>query len=488
MGRMLWLLGLVVLSTALAADDLSKHEVLNVYLLGTEPPDMVTVAEAINKLARADLNATVRWTFLGWDKWEQKYNLALASGEPVSLVYTANWANYQSYARKGAFQPLDDVVAKTAPDLWTSLTPAQWNQARVGGKVYTVPTDWKEYQTNSIEYRADVAERLGFSRPLQSVADLEQFLLAAKRADPTSIPYGATYEDLMQIQDAFLGPFDQVIRGTFLGYYVVADQGGKLVNWYETPRFLAYAETMKRWHDAGFWSRDILSNKVNSEEYFKEGKNLAASGNPSKADALFRSVTGSHPSWKLGSFVYAQALGRVFPNPSIGNGMALPRSCPNPERALKLLEKLRTDSRYYRLTSWGVQNVHYRLDAEGQALTVPDSGFWYDAMQPWGWHSDRLEMPAAGRWPGLAPLTAALDRIATDNRFSVFAFDAAPVASQISALNQVANQYLLPLFAGAVPDLPAAVRSLNARLQAAGLDQLKAEMQKQVSAYLAARP
>ena len=43
--------------------------------------------------------------------------LLLSSGQPVDLLFTADWTNYQQYAKKGAFLALDEIVPKYAPQL-----------------------------------------------------------------------------------------------------------------------------------------------------------------------------------------------------------------------------------------------------------------------------------------------------------------------------------------------------------------------------------
>ena len=462
------LLGCVRHGPGPAAAAGSTPDIIRVFLVGLEPRDMGLVTQAVNALTRKELNATVEWTFLGWDRWDQKYVLALASGTPISAIYTATWANYQILAAKGSFMPLDSLLPTDAPLTWKSLTAAQWNDARVGGTIYTVPCDWKEYVTNCITYRADIARSLGITKPIDTIAGLETFMDRARQASPGLIPFAATPDDIMGIEDAFLGSDEKLIQGTVLSYFVVADQAGGLTSWFDSDAFLRYAQTMKRWHDKGYWPADILTSTTTSEDSFREGRNVACVENPGKADALFRVLSGPHPSWDLGAFVFALANGVVHANPSIGNGMALPRGCPDPGTTLAFLDKLHGDSRYYRLTTYGIEGTHYRLDQAGHAVTIPGTGFWYEAMQPWGWHVDRQTIPFSDEWPQYGTINTALEAIATPGRYSTFAFDSTPVAAQVAALTQIAHQYLNPILVGKVPDARAAIRTLLGRLKDAG--------------------
>lgn len=460
-----------------------SSSIIRVYLLGPEPADMDSVAAEINKLALKDLNATVKWTFLGWDKWEQKYNMALASGEPINLIYTSDWANYQSYARKGAYLPLDSLLTEKAPRLWKAMTGRQWNEARVGSSIYTVPCDWKEFVTNSITYRADLAADLGFAEPLGDLAAVEAFLSAAKTRDPSSHPFQGTINDLEGLQDAFLGRNEKVIRGTLLSYFAVADPEGSLFSWFESPGFLRYARMMRRWYEQGFWTDDVFSERTLSEDYFREGRSIICFQNPAKADALFRSLAETHPDWRLGAYVFALGRGIVHPNASAGNGMALPAACPDPVLSLRFLDLLRHDPRYYRLTTYGIEGRHYRIDKDGFAATIPDAGFFYQAMQPWGWHVDGMALPSRDLWPEYGRIERALEGVSTPNPYASFAFSIAPVGAQVAAMMQVAERYIFPIMAGKVADPASAITKAVAELKTAGLDRYMEELARQLDAY-----
>ena len=67
-----------------------------------------------------------------------------------------------------------------------------------------------------------------------------------------------------------------------------------------------------------------------------------------------------------------------------------------------------------------------------------------------------------------------------------FAFDSEPVATQIAQCSAVAEEYLPALNCGAV-DVDSTLEAFNAALKDAGVEQIIAEMQSQIDAWLATK-
>ena len=74
---------------------------LQFYMLGDAPKDLPVIESEINKLAEADLNATVKFNFTSWTDWDQKYKLLLSSGQPIDLIFTADWTILPVLCEKG---------------------------------------------------------------------------------------------------------------------------------------------------------------------------------------------------------------------------------------------------------------------------------------------------------------------------------------------------------------------------------------------------
>lgn len=110
--------------------DTSKKVELQFYMLGDAPKDLPAIQAEINKMAEEELNATVKFNYTSWTDWDQKYKLLLSSGQAIDLIFTADWTQYQSYAKRGAFLALDDLLPKAAPELQKFVPESMWGMLR----------------------------------------------------------------------------------------------------------------------------------------------------------------------------------------------------------------------------------------------------------------------------------------------------------------------------------------------------------------------
>src|SRR5690606_25163835 len=109
--------------------------------------------------------------------------LMLSTGQPVDLLFTADWTQYSSYAKKGAFLTLDELLPKAAPKLWEFVPQDMWDAVRVDGNIYTVPATYKEYVTNGFVWREDLRAKYDLPKPVD-VDTFEQYLAGIKKNAP----------------------------------------------------------------------------------------------------------------------------------------------------------------------------------------------------------------------------------------------------------------------------------------------------------------
>ncbi len=466
--------------------DISKAEELNFILVGPEAKDAVSVVAELNKLSQADLNLTVNYTFLGWENLGNKYNLILSSGEKADMIYTATWNNFQTLARKGAYLALEDYLPKYAPLSWEQTSQDAWKTATVNGHIYTVPCDWKELMSNGFAYRMDIAKELGFTERITTLDEFEAYLAACKKAYPDIIPFNASATELnASLVNVVMDKYEE-LSGRYAS--AVSNDDPTVVNFFETPEFEKACVFAKSAYDNGYWSKNILSNKTSADGPFIEGKTFVAKQNITQASALYTNSIKDNPDWEIGFFGQMDANGGILhPNVPIGNGVALPKACSNPERALAYVDKLRYDSRYYILSNYGIEGTHFDIDAASGAPVYKGSadviGFGYQSMQPWGWHIDKMELPVANQWPMWKTIYDKYEPTSTFPKYGAFGFDATNVSAEQAALNNVTDQYYTILISGKSTDIKGDIKILNDKLKAAGLEKFTAELQTQLDAY-----
>lgn len=478
-----------------SANGVGERVTLVAYMLGDAPRDLSLVEAEINKLAREDLNCEVSFKYTTWSDYMQRYNLLLASGQPIDLIFTSEWLNYNQFAQKGAFRELDDLLPKYARDLYAFVGDEYWDAVRVGGHIYTIPSTWREYVNEGFLYREDLRRKYGLPVP-DSLENVEAYLEGVKRREPRrnltseiviDNGYGPSFSatSVLNMKYAWVD--------LFMPYGLRADYDDpdRIVPYWGTADFVADMRMFKRWSDKGFWTRSALSNKNPINELFIDEYSIAVmSGlNPMKYSHTLSLMKSRDADVEIGYYPYCRSTGLVKPVHPIHNGFAIPLGSRNPERALMFYERLVLDRRYNWLTEYGIEGTHYRVDSDGYYEMIGDAdtnGFSHEAMNGWAWRNPGL-MLFDRKFRVAKDLFDEFDSYAKPDVFYGFVEDYTSYQAERAALYQVQSQYLVPIQAGMVDDVDAAVRDFMAQANAAGLGKIQEEYSRQWKRYCAER-
>jgi len=203
-------------------------------------------------------------------------------------------------------------------------------------------------------------------------------------------------------------------------------------------------------------------------------------------------LTEEHPEWEYGFFTY-NAGGRITQykeTSSSGSLLSISSRTKYPEIAVRLLEKLHTDRRYYTLLLYGVEGEHYHRNDQGIHNEGIPSG---KRFAGWSAAADTyLDWPVIynvdSQWTRevyLPSLTEG-DRLVTNAVFhplNQFTFNINPVGSEATALAAAWNTYMLPLLCGMSEDIDAELNEAIRMLREAGLDAYLTEVQHQLNQF-----
>ena len=471
--------------------DTSKSVEIQFYMVGDAPKDLQEITDKINEMTKKDLNCTVKFNYTTWTDYDQKYNLLLSSGQPVDLIYTATWLSYFKLANAGAFKPLDDLLPKYAPDLNKFVGDEFFNQVKAGGKIYTVPSTWKEYINDGLTYRKDLQKKYNLPEP-NSLENVEAYFVGIKKNDPSQL---LTNETAIPGPDSFSFTAFEILAlkykwvSNVAPYGLVADYAtpGDIKQYWGTQDFIDDMKMFKRWADEGIWSRSALSAKTDGAS-IDDGKIVAIiqGENPNKyADHILKFKT-SHPDWEVGYYPYCYNSGIATPVHPAQNGYGIPIASQNPERALMFYEKLLLDKTYNHLTQYGIEGKHYNIE-DGYYVPIGDatkSGFPREGMLGWAWRNPDYMLYDKSFDIVKNMFNEFAEKYKTINIGDGFAEDYTSYQSERAALGTVMTQYLAPLEAGLVKDVDSAVKLFMEKAKAAGLENIQAEYTKQWKEYI----
>lgn len=466
--------------------DTSKKVEVTMYLAGDATADMPLVQDELSKRMEKDLNATLKIINISWSDWAQKYPLILTAGEKYDLIYSSNWAGFRDYAQKGAFLELNDLLPKYAPDIMNQVSKDGWDEASMDGKIYGIPARQTNYVSECWVIRGDLREKYGLPE-VKDYDTLEAYMDAVKKNEKDIIPYNACPTDDSEYVPTTKFEFIPGTDGNIVASSY--DQLTDISFLAMVPGYDDYVKRMRRWEQKGFWSKSVLTNKVLSMDAFVVGKTAVASCNSGQAKSIMERVLPSHPEWKpeFVSFRYESKSG-VHPMSWMADGMAVGKNSENPDRALMVLNKIRSDRDCYDLMFYGIKNKNYVLNEKGEyslpeGVSADKNGYPAVNQGQWGITVQEFMRRSTTEWMDYYDVVKKkYDEIATPDRLALFAFKRDSVQSEMSAISQIMTQYNKPLLFGKV-DPEQGLKTLRDKLKEAGSDNVLAEVKKQLEEY-----
>lgn len=466
-----------------------EEVVLTMYLLGDRTPDFDMVFDQINEKMKEKINATLDVKFLGWGEYEQKYPLLFASGEDFDLIYSADWAMYNSQASKqGFYEITQDMLNTYAPLTAASIYEDAWEQSKVDGKVYMLPMNYKELTAYVFFVRGDLMEKYGIDK-VESIDDIETYLQAIADNEPGMIPLDVGSDfDARFLYDLFwqaetAGRLEKVNPQQLMSYIATGDDSATVFNETEDPAFLSTVEKLKEWKDRGFWSKSAVVNTQNNRESFAAGKSATALMNINNAKADYTTLTQAHPEWDI-RVVDAQGTAPAIVQSYLANGMCIFSKSKNPERALMALDLMRNDEEIHDLFSYGIEGVHYNNLGDGKIeLTDANENYPYDGNCNWGIRNDAYWKSIAGGIPNYDELYDNWIKTAKGSEYQAFTFNNESVRNEVAAMGEIYTTDMKLLYLGFAENPEQDIANVQTKLNAAGMQAVYDEMTRQAKEW-----
>lgn len=479
--------------------DISEEVTLVMYLIGDRPVDNDEVFAKINERLKAEINATIEVKFMSWSEYEEKYPLIFASGEDWDIIYTADWCFYNAQATKQGFYEITQEALETyAPMTAETMYEEAWEQAKVDGKVYMLPMNYKEITAYVYMARGDLMDKYGITS-VASLDEAEAYMDAIVQNEPSLIPLdvGSDYDKLFLYDRMWKkANWENNSKGNEIiseigPWQVMASASEKdgnitVMGDFDQETFLDVISRLKDWRDRGFWSKNAVVNTQNNTESFQAGKSALAMMNGNTAKSVYASVSVEHPEWDVRVFDAQDGVPPVL-NSYLANGMSIFSKSKHPERALMALDYLRNDEEINNLFCYGIEGKHWEDAGDGLLISLPDSAnYAYDSNCNWGVRNDAYWRMIEGGIPNFAELNSIWQETAESERFQTFVFNDESVKNEIAALGEIFNTDYKLLGLGFTDDPQADTEKLREKMEAAGAQKVYDEIQKQAVAYLEA--
>lgn len=479
------------------AEPCTSPVTLDFYMVGNgDTPARPDVEAELNKYIEPLICANVVFNIVGWGDWFSKAITGIQAGEKMDIFFTADWWQYNELVAQGLLLPLNDdngpdgnLLELYGQGILESLNPAFISGTQVKGVNYAVPTNKELAVPDGFIYNVTLAEEIGFTEAdaakIKTMRDFEPWLEKAKAARPDEYPY------LLNFMPGFQPGFGLAssVPNSIITMNVEPDDSGvfdeTIYNLVETEWFKEYTSIIREWRDKGWVHPEAALQGYEADPIMNAGKFLIVAqplkGSNLKAQEIVNS--SGNPDLKLNEIYWQKKV--VHTLHTGGSMLAIPALSEYPVEAMKFINLLHTDPKVVNTALFGVEGKHWELEADGRVNVIDNA--WYSAHPgAWVWGNTQIQYVTNLEDPDKARLLIEYSDDAYQHPSLGFRFDKTPVDPEITSVQAVVDAYWTPLLYGYI-DPATELPKFIEELKAAGIDKIKAEVQKQYDEWKASR-
>ncbi len=449
---------------------------LVVWGVGTaDTEDCNEVAEAISEITREKIGVEIELV-RGQDA--EQINLALTSGEAIDLLnYNNVNGQLAAIVRNNYATALDDLAEQYGQGALGVIDPVDLDACRFAGTLYALPNMHDTSRSAGFAMRKDIVDELGITVPeYGTYEDMHEILTKVHEAYPDMYPLVPTWNN-GGMQETL--PIDPL--GDMLGVLEDAfTDSTEVVNYYATDSYREFCEMMYQWNQEGLIMPDAATTTENNllagngfamYENWKPGKELEVTKGTGK-ECVFMKVIEPYK----------------YTDISNGNSFIIPYSSKHPEKAMELWNLMFTDPEISNLFINGIEGKHYvYTDDSKKMITTPEgvdvNASGYSSVD-WSWPNQQITPIWEGGDPELWTKLAEFNKSGVASPAHGFSWDSTPVLNQVTACSNVVSSYHTALRWGTLDpaeNLPKFIEEL----EAAGINEIIAEKQRQLDEFLA---
>ncbi|MEG1427159.1 MAG: ABC transporter substrate-binding protein, partial [Oscillospiraceae bacterium] len=437
-------------STAAATGDAPT---LIYWTVGQQPENLPEGLEKINAYLMEKINVKLDAKIASWGDWETKMNTIVNSGEKFDLMFT-NSGKYSSQVNMNAFADITDDIATVTPELQKLIPQAVWDGAKLGGRLYAVPTYkdssltqyWMLDDTYVQKYSIDTSK-------IKTFADLDPVLRKIKEGEgkncyPALLSQGSTF-------NGFSNEYDDLATGLPTLGVRFDDNSRKVVSVLEQPEMMERLKMLHQWYVDGLVNPDAPT----LTEPPKGAIFGTAQGFP-----------GAEVAWAINAGIAKydafQVFGPLYTTGTIQGSMnAISKNSENKEAALKFLQLANTDHKLRDMLAFGVEGKDFEYQSENVIKKLTDTWTWPAYTQATFFNLSTLSDAPADQYEQVKKL----NDTATNSSCLGFALDITNLNNEMANCKTTWDKYKFELMTGA-SDPEKIMPQLMDEMKASGFD------------------
>ncbi|MDR1643870.1 MAG: ABC transporter substrate-binding protein [Clostridiales bacterium] len=438
-------------------------------------PDVQEVCDAVARMC-PDLNISLKLVYFGWGDYNDKMTLIINSKDKFDICFAATWTGFRQNVSRGAYIDITELFYENMPRYSAILDQAFVEGAKVGGRLFALPTNKELFSHVGIEIDTELAALAGIDpSKVNTLEDMDWALRVVKEKLPGIIPFY-----IRQGNELRAGIYDASF-GEGPGAVMLDDQTCTVINQYETEEKMGWWRTTRKWYIDGLINQD--SGAVMSNEVFEQGKAFSRSG-----------ALGVTPEWlgPAGTILKRITLGdRYTSTETVTSAMiAFSSTSADLGRVMEFYDRFATTPSIYNTLAYGIEGKHYVIaDKSTDPWTwdfppgVTTETVGYSSCDTWALGGDWFSTFLSKADPlNRNEITLLGNELAVSSPVLGFSFDPSDVQAEITACGNVMSEYLTGLDTGMLdPDIYAP--EFVAKLNEAGAERIIEEKQRQIDLW-----
>lgn len=477
------------------ADDEEAAEI-TVALMCFAPMDSSqtdAVEEAVNALTEKDINVHVDIEWYDATTYGTQIPMMIQANEKLDLLMftPVPGASYTNYMSANQLMDISEILEEEGPTILATNGDLLKGTSKDGG-IYGVTNYGAKAATQAMLMRKDVLDDLGLTEKAESAAswtDIEDILKEVVANTDLAGVVNSDGEGTVLYPRPYFNGGDSFTDSAFYdnlgdGYNLISidSETDTVQCYYLTDNFKEMAERVDTWYQEGLIYKDAATAQDFGDTLLKNEVGFSK---------VVSTEIGSKESVEAATGMAFVSVPIADAQVSTGSctkfGFAVPVTATEPEAAVKFLNYLYESKELANTLTWGVEGRDWTLNADGQATypegVTADTVLYHTGDFLYGnqfnvtpWEGSALDIREQQQ--------AAMDATKV-SKYMGFTVDSSKVDTQVTACYNVAQQYHPALDAGSTGNWESTVDEFQNKLIAAGIEDVVAEYQAQLDAWLA---
>ena len=439
------------------------------YAVGTGmPSNYDSWAEKVNAYLADKIGVNIDMQIIPWGDWESRRSVIVTTASDYDILFT-NGNTYTQDVNTGAFLDITDLLDENCPELMKLIPESYWDACRVNGQIYAIPTYKDSSQSEYIVWDQDEVDKLG--EDVSGIHELDDMTpVLQKELDAT----GETPFPMYSSASAWMSfDYDNFSSGLPAIGVRHDDEKAQVVAVFEQDDVQKRLSTIRGWYEAGIVNSDAATKPEENAVY--RFCNIAQGWSGAAKTSWGPSMGVNCSAYQWGPTVVSNDTVR-------GSLNCISANCEHPEKALQFLDLLNSDTWLRDMFYYGEEGVDWEYTDDKLVHRIKTDWTMAGYTQATFFTVSQTDDVDFNQWDEVKKL----NENAEPSVLLGFTFDTTNVNDELTNCISIYNNYKSELLTGTVDPKEGAAQMMS-EMRDAGFDDIQAEAQKQIDAFLASK-